>query len=149
MIIDTLSNAEKYFCVHPLFAEAFEYIKSVNLNGIDEGNYEIRNGLKAIVSDKKGKSLSESIEKFECHNKHIDIQLCINGREQIGWKPRERCLYQKDDYDVAKDVIFYEDEPDTYFQLTQNQFVIFFPEDVHAPMIGDAMIKKMVIKVKI
>jgi len=34
--------------------------------------------------------------------------------------------------------------------LTDNQFAIFFPEDVHAPMIGgDAEIKKLVIKVKI
>ena len=149
MIIDTLSNAEKYSCVHPLFAKAYEYIKSVNLSAIQEGNYEISNELRAIVSDKNGKSLSESTRKFECHNKHIDIQLCISGKEQIGWKPRECCIHQKDEYDVAKDVTFYEDEPDTYFRLTQNQFVIFFPEDVHAPMIGDGMIKKMVIKVKI
>jgi beta-galactosidase beta subunit len=36
-----------------------------------------------------------------------------------------------------------------YSELTNGQFVIFFPEDVHAPMIGDAEIKKLVIKVKI
>jgi len=36
-----------------------------------------------------------------------------------------------------------------YFQLTNHQFAIFFPEDVHAPMIGEGQIKKMVIKVKI
>ena len=52
MIIDTLSNAEKYSCVHPLFAKAYEYIKSVNLSAIQEGNYEISNELRAIVSNK-------------------------------------------------------------------------------------------------
>ncbi|MBP8115537.1 MAG: YhcH/YjgK/YiaL family protein, partial [Chitinophagaceae bacterium] len=36
-----------------------------------------------------------------------------------------------------------------YFQLTNGQFVIFFPEDVHAPMIGEGDIKKLVIKVKL
>jgi beta-galactosidase beta subunit len=46
-------------------------------------------------------------------------------------------------------VLFYADAPDMYFGLQQNQFVIFFPEDVHAPMIGDGTIKKLVIKVKI
>jgi beta-galactosidase beta subunit len=35
-----------------------------------------------------------------------------------------------------------------YFELTNKQFAIFFPEDVHAPMIGKGNIKKMVIKVK-
>lgn len=36
-----------------------------------------------------------------------------------------------------------------FFQLTNTQFAIFFPEDVHAPMIGEGNIKKLVIKVKI
>jgi beta-galactosidase beta subunit len=35
-----------------------------------------------------------------------------------------------------------------YFELTDNQFAIFFPEDVHAPMIGEGVIKKLVVKVK-
>ena len=39
--------------------------------------------------------------------------------------------------------------PDMFFQLTNGQFAIFFPEDVHAPMIGEGNIKKMVIKVAI
>jgi biofilm protein TabA len=33
--------------------------------------------------------------------------------------------------------------------LTNLQFVILFPEDVHAPMIADDLVKKLVIKVKI
>lgn len=150
MIIDTLSNAEKYFCIHSLFAKAYEYIRSVNLNSIEDGTYEIiGNELKAIISKKAGKTIEESIGKLECHNKYIDIQLCINGKEQMGWKPRESCNQRKDEYSETEDVTFYLDTPDTYFELIENQFVIFFPEDVHAPMIGDGDIKKMVIKVKI
>ncbi len=150
MIIDTLLNAEKYFCIHPLFAKAFEYIKTQNPETIDVGRYEIDGDhLKAIVSDKPGMTAEESAAKFECHNKHIDIQVCINGKEQIGWKPRQSCIQPRGDYNQEKDVSFYDDAPDMYFQLTNNQFAIFFPEDVHAPMIGKDHIKKMVIKVKI
>ncbi len=87
--------------------------------------------------------------KFECHNKNIDIQLCINGVETIGWKPREKCVTENGGYNEEKDVQFYNDAPDMYFQLTDGQFAIFFPEDVHAPMIGEGKIKKLVIKVKI
>lgn len=36
-----------------------------------------------------------------------------------------------------------------FFELCAGQFVIFLPEDVHAPGIGDGEIKKLVIKVKI
>ncbi|HEY5407257.1 MAG TPA: YhcH/YjgK/YiaL family protein [Ginsengibacter sp.] len=150
MIIDNLLNAEKYVCIHPLFAKAFEYIKTQNLETIEPGRYEIEGDLlKVIVSDKPGMTAEESAAKFECHDRHIDIQFCINGKEQIGWKPRQSCIQPKGDYNEEKDVTFYNDIPDMYFQLTNNQFAIFFPEDVHAPMIGKDHIKKMVIKVKI
>jgi len=150
MIIDTLKNASKYFSVHPLFAKAFEYIGKTNLDTIEMGKYEIEgDNLKAIFSNKKGMTAAESVAKFECHDKHIDIQLCINGKEQIGWKPREKCVTPNGGYNPDKDVQLYNEQPDMYFQLTDGQFAIFFPEDVHAPMIGDAEIKKLVIKVKI
>ena len=150
MIIDTLKNASKYYNIHPLFAMAFEYIHHTNLVNVEPGRYEIDgDDLKAIISDKKGMALAESTAKFECHNKHIDIQLCIKGVEQLGWKPREKCLLENGDYNPEKDVQLYHDEPDMFFHLTDGQFAIFFPEDVHAPMIGDGDIKKLVIKVKI
>lgn len=150
MIIDTLENAPKYFGVHPLFEKAFAYIKTVNMVAIEPGKYDIDgDNLKAIFASKKGMSAAESIQKFECHDQHIDIQLCISGKETFGWKPRGGCLAQKGEYNPEKDVLFFNDAPDMFFGLTDGQFVIFFPEDVHAPMIGEDEIKKLVIKVKI
>jgi len=150
MIIDTIENASKYFSVHPLFQKAFEYIGKTDLNAIEPGKYDIDgDNLKASFSNKKGMTAEESVSKFECHNKHIDIQVCINGTETFGWKPRQNCAVPNGGYNDAKDVQLYTDKPDTWFQLTNGQFVILFPEDVHAPMIGSAEIKKVVIKVKI
>jgi len=149
MIIDTIANAHKYFGVHPLFEQAFAYITSTDLLNAEVGKSDIDgDNLKAIISNKPGVTAEESTAKFECHNKNIDIQLCIKGVEQIGWKPREKCVAPKGEYNPEKDVLFYGDAPDMYFQLTDGQFVIFFPEDVHAPMIGEGEIKKLVIKVK-
>lgn len=149
MIIDSLANAAKYTSLHPLFAKAFEFINSQDLLTMELGKYEISEGLKAIVSEKQGMTAAESEAKFECHNKNIDIQLCINGAETIGWKPRESCVSPKGEYNDEKDVAFYNDAPDTHFNLKNNQFAIFFPEDVHAPMISDGIVKKMVVKVSI
>jgi len=150
MIIDTIKNAPKYFSVHPLFKPAFDYISKTDLSSVEPGKYEIDGeNLKAAYSSKKGMTAAESVSKFECHNKHIDIQVCISGTEKIGWKPRENCNTPNGDYNETKDVQLYTAQPDMYFELTNGQFVIFFPEDVHAPMIGDAEIKKLVIKVKI
>ena len=151
MIIDSLTNASKYTGLHPLFAKAFEYINTTNLANIEVGKYEIADGLKAIFSDKPGMSAAASIAKFECHDKNIDIQVCIRGKETIGWKPRHNCTAPKGDYNTEKDVSFFNDVPDMYFQLTNGQFAIFFSEDVHAPMIAgdDNSIRKLVIKVAI
>ena len=150
MIIDTLNNSDKYVSLHPLFAKAFEYLKSQNLAALEDGKYEIDgDNLKVIVTNKNGMTAAESAAKFECHNKNIDIQVCIKGVEQIGWKPRGDCRDQKGEYNPEKDVLFYNDAPDMHFQLKDGQFVIFYPEDVHAPMIGEGPIKKLVVKVKL
>jgi YhcH/YjgK/YiaL family protein len=149
MIIDTVQNAAKYFSVHPLFEKAFEFIGQTDLVNAADGKSDIAEGLKAIFSNAPGKTKEASLSKFECHDKNIDIQLCINGVETIGWKPREKCIKPNGEYNSEKDVQLYHDEADTFFQLTSGQFAIFFPEDVHAPMIGEGQIKKLVIKVKL
>jgi biofilm protein TabA len=148
MIIDTLENAGKYTSLHPRFAQAFDYLKSIDLNTIEPGKFEIDGkDLHASVSAKEGVQTADS--KFEAHNSFIDIQVCISGKETMGWKPRAKCVDPKGEFNTEKDVIFYNDQPDMYFTLTDGQFVIFYPEDVHAPMIGEGIIKKLVVKVKI
>ncbi|MEO7490451.1 MAG: YhcH/YjgK/YiaL family protein [Ferruginibacter sp.] len=149
MIIDTVQNASRYFRDHPLFAKAFSFIKETDLANAADGKSDIADGLKAIISKDYGKTTAVSLAKFECHNQHIDIQFCIDGAETFGWKPREQCALPNGGYNAEKDVQLYLDTPDIFFELTNGQFVIFFPEDVHAPMIGEGQIKKLVIKVKI
>ena len=148
MIIDTLDNAAKYYNVHPLFQKAFEYIKTQDLKSLEVGKFDISEGLKGAIAEKEGMTAEESASKFECHDNHIDIQLCITGPEVIGWRPRSKCSSLKGEYNAEKDVLFYNEAPDMHFTLNDNQFAIFFPEDVHAPMISEGVVKKMVVKVK-
>lgn len=132
-----------------MFATAFDFLKDKDLQNLEDGKFDIAEGLKLIVSNGNGKTKETSLEKFECHDQNIDIQICVNGLETIGWKPREKCNIPNGKYNPEKDVQFFNDKPDMFFQLINNQFVIFYPEDVHAPMIGDGAIKKLVFKVKI
>jgi YhcH/YjgK/YiaL family protein len=149
MIVDSIQNASKYFILHPLFEQAFAFINQTDLENAADGKSEITEGLIAIINNNPGKTKEASLSKFECHDKNIDIQLCISGIETIGWKPREKCTTPNGECNAEKDVRFFSDAPDTFFQLTGGQFAVFFPEDVHAPMIGEGNIKKLVIKVKI
>jgi YhcH/YjgK/YiaL family protein len=148
MIIDSLINAKKYYPLHHRFAKAFEFILNQDLNTIAPGKYPVDGDeIHASASLKDGLKAADG--KPEAHNNYIDIQVCPSGSETMGWKPRETCTDPKGAYNAEKDVIFYNDRPDTYFDLKAGQFAIFYPEDVHTPMIGEGPIKKLVVKIKI
>ena len=148
MIIDTLANAEKYIGLHRNFQKAFEFIRSKDWSTVEPGKFPIQGDeLHASVSLKDGVKTNDA--QFEAHNHYIDIQVCPAGSEKLGWKPRKNCKEQKTAYDPEKDVTFYSDRPETYFELHEGQFAIFFPDDVHAPMIGEGPIRKLVVKVKL
>lgn len=148
MIIDSLANAKKYYNLHPRFAKAFEFILQQNLESMEVAKYPIDgDNIHASVMLKDGLKPGEG--KPETHNNYIDIQVCPSGTETIGWSPREKVSSPKGEYNAEKDVTFYNDQPDTYFNLQAGQFAIFYPEDVHTPMIGEGKIKKLVVKIKI
>ncbi|WP_035651206.1 YhcH/YjgK/YiaL family protein [Flavobacterium sp. ASV13] len=149
MIVDSLHNAAKYYGLHPNFKKAFDFVDQNDISKLEEGVLEITEGLKVIVIAGEGMTKEESIKGFECHDKNIDIQIVVKGPETYAWKPREKCVSPNGDYSDEKDVRFFHDKPDMFFQLQEKQFTILFPEDVHAAMIGDGSLKKLVFKVKI
>ncbi len=148
MIVDDLSQANKYEALHPRFKQAFEFLTSNNLEALSLGKHTIDgDNLFAIVVNEEAVPMLESTSQFECHNQYIDIQYVFGGVETIGYKHRETCVEPRGEYNAEKDVLFYEDAPDFFFKLFPGQFGIYFPSDVHAPMIGDGKIRKVVIKV--
>lgn len=149
MILDHLSRLSSYAPLHPLFPAAAGYITDTDFSAVADGKYEIAEGLKAILSTGTGKTREASLAKFECHDRHIDIQVCLQGEETVGWAPRSACQHPNGDYNQEKDVQLYHDPALSFFRLTPGHFVIFFPDDVHAPMIGEGEIRKLVVKVLI
>jgi biofilm protein TabA len=150
MILDTLANAATYYGMHKNFKVAFDYINSHDLLAMEIGKYEVADGVFVMISDKETVTSEVAVSKFECHNKNIDIQLCIRGDETMGWKARHDCHNVKTEYSDEKDVLFFNETPTTFFDLKPGQFTIFYPNDVHAAMIGDGTpVKKLVVKVRV
>ena len=77
----------------------------------------------------------------EVHNRYIDIQVPITATETIGYLPRTQC-HTLQSANEEKDIAFYRDEPASYFELRPGCFAIFFPEDAHAPIIGNGITEK-------
>lgn len=148
MIIDSISNSAAIESLHPLFKKAFDYVKSTDFSAIQPSKIILEEGkLFIIVSEAQGKTTENA--KLEAHNQFIDIQIPIIGNETMGWIARKSCSRIVSPYNDEKDIIFYEDNPTAYVQLTPGDYVIFFPEDGHAPGIGEGFIKKVIVKIAI
>jgi YhcH/YjgK/YiaL family protein len=150
MVIDKLSEINKYASLHPRFAKAIDYIVTNNLLIAETGTVLVDGeDIKAIIMEGNCVSKEESLAGFECHNTYIDIQIVLKGVETVGWRARTSCSSPKGEYSEEKDVLFYADAPTLFFELHAGMFSIYFPEDVHAPMIGEGAIKKVVMKVRV
>ena len=148
MILGSLKNTETAEKVHDLFKNAFDYIKTVDLTTIPSDGTRIeleRNKLYLFINEYLGKTHQDV--KGVAHRKYIDIQVLIKGTESMGWIELSECRKLLKPYDSEKDVVFYNDAPSSYIQVSPGEFAIFFPEDVHAPGIGTENIKKLVVKV--
>lgn len=148
MIIDSLKNADTYIPLHQRFAKAFEYIKNTDFASLEPGRYEIDGDdifIMLSLTDLK----NPEDAPLEVHDKYIDIQYVIEGEETFGWTERSECRDPKAPMDVEKDVQFFNDEHATRYTLRSGDFCIFFPNDGHAPMIGDpkTKIKKCIVKI--
>lgn len=78
MILDSLENSKRIECIHPLFKQAFDYVKSTDFSKMEDGKYEIADaGFTVSIASLFGKEKSEAA--IETHKKFIDIQFPLLG----------------------------------------------------------------------
>ena len=148
MIFDTIANADRYAPLHPLFSRAFEFIRSTDLSALAAGRYSIvGDDLFVIVESVAGRSRDEA--KLECHRKYIDIQLVLEGVDEMGWKALCDCCEPVADYSMEKDIQFFRDVPTSWISTPPGAFCIFFPEDAHAPLVASGQVRKVIFKVAV
>ena len=148
MILSALSQSPRYAALHPLFPRAFDYIRNTDLFALAPGRYNIvRDDLIAIVEQVSAKT--KEMAKLEAHRKYIDIQLVLEGDETMGWKPLADCLNPVSEHSMEKDIRFFHDAPASWIAVPPDHFCIFFPEDAHAPLVGNGPIRKVIFKVAI
>ncbi len=148
MILSSLSQSDRYAGLHPLFQRVFDYIRDTDLFAIEPGRYNIvGDDLIAIVEKVPAKT--KDMAKLEAHRKYIDIQLVLEGDETMGWKPLADCLNPISEHSMEKDIRFFHDAPASYVPVPPDHFCIFFPEDAHAPLVGNGTIRKVIFKITV
>lgn len=146
MILDTIANADRYRSLHPLFPKVFEYIRDTDLSTLATGKQAII-GDEVFVIIERAAGRSRDAAKLECHRKYIDIQLVLDGIDEMGWKPLTDCHHPVADYNASADIQFFHDTPATWIATPPGAFCIFFPEDTHAPLVAAQPIHKAVFKI--
>lgn len=149
MILDSLSHLHNYLPCHRLFPKVLDFINSHNLSAIEIGKIDVGEGVYVVISEYPTDDIKNKF--IECHKKYIDIQIIIDGVEQIGVCDKNECKIIGE-YDKEKDLEKLEGRMDL-ITLKKGYFVIFFPQDGHAPglRIGNSenRVKKAVFKVPV
>lgn len=148
LVIDILGRAARYSGLHPLFAAAFDFLATLDLVTRAPGRIPLQ-GDDLYVSIDHGEGRGRERARLEAHRRYIDIQMTIAGTEVIGWRPLVQCRTPDGPFAPDRDIGFFSDPPDTWLVIPEHHFVIFFPDDAHAPLAGEGPLKKAVVKVQV
>ena len=143
--------ALSYFKNKERWDKAFIFLKDNDLSKLELKRYDIDgNNLYAPVSEYITKN--EEDARYEAHQKYIDIQYVVSGKELIGISPMSLKKEILVPYDASKDVMFLTVTQGVNFSADPDRFFIFFPDEAHRPGLKDgenSQVRKVVVKVKI
>lgn len=148
MIVSNLKNSQRVEGLHPLFKTLFDYVKSHDLLHADLGRIEIA-GDELFINNVNPECVSAEKQVLELHHDYIDVHILLEGAERIGWKALEDLTTETKPYEKEGDCALYSDVPTAFVDLLPGQFAIVYPEDPHAPVIGEGKIRKLIAKVKL
>ncbi len=150
MILDSLSNAERYEWLGRDFVAGLRYLQSFDPSTLDGRHPITGEDVFCLVQSYETTPASE--KRYEAHRRHADIQYLVSGTERILHTPAT-LLAMETPYNEQEDIAFYEDpEASSSLLLREGDIAIFHPGDAHKPgcMAGARhRVKKVVVKVRI
>ena len=134
MIIDKLSNAYRYYSVHPSFRAAFEQLAALDTQSENKRYTVDEDKIFVNLSEYENKPVGEC--KFESHARYIDIQYVLSGHEWIDVTDTEGLSFTENNLENG-DIAFYQ-TPCSYTtaDLSDGWFVILFPGEAHRPLVA-------------
>lgn len=148
MILTTLASTSGYAVLHPLFPHVFEYMRNTDLRKLEPGNHTILDEQIFVIAE-SATGCARDEAKLECHRNYIDIHLVLAGTEEIGWKSLYDCREPIGEYSAEKDIQFFHDTPINWIASPPGHLCIFFPDDAHAPLVSDGLIRKAIFKIAV
>lgn len=154
MIFGDLKHLDNEKKVYPeAIFKVLKYLKSTDFTKMKNGTYEIvGQDIFAKVFEIETNVTTE--RKPEAHEKYIDIQYSLEGKEIIGFARNTGKEKIQENLLEKEDNVFYENdqENEIYLKMNTGTFAIFFPTDIHRPGCSyekNERIRKVVVKVAI
>lgn len=148
MIVANLQNSNRIEGLHPLFKPLFDYVKTHDLLHTELGRIEV-DGDDVFIMNINPECVAADKQVLEAHRTYIDVHILLEGSETIGWMALEDVSHEVKTYDNEGDCALYKDTPTSWIDLQPGQFMIVYPEDAHAPVVGCGKIRKLIAKVKL
>lgn len=146
MILSDLQHSARYEGLHPLFKRLFDYVKSHDLSQVPAERIVLEGDQLYInVADVELKHPGD--QKLEVHRRYLDVHFPLSGPEICGFSSLHGLGQPDAPFDEQDDYALYSQSADTYFTIQPGQFYIVYPEDAHAPIIGQGSLRKLIAKV--
>lgn len=149
MILGNLADTQRYEDLHPGFRKLFKFVRENDLAKF--ANQRIVLDSDALFINMAEPTLKSADEqKLEVHRDYIDVHFPLTGDETCGITHISELTVESDEpFNEEEDYALYSEKAKTYFTAHPGDFYIVFPEDAHAPIIGEGKIKKAIAKVKV
>lgn len=150
MLATSLDLVTKHDYLEQKFKNAYQWLKEHDTANMEDGTYDICDGVFAMVQRYDTIPFSEA--RFESHKDYYDIQYIAKGTESFGMALVKDCelveTIEKNDVSFYKTPKFY-----TQVNLKSGDLVVVPPEEVHQPRTQyngqKDFVVKVVIKVKV
>lgn len=126
MIIDRIENVMFYEKLLPCLSAGMAKVKELG-DTPEVGRYEFEGGF-LMVQQGSTKPMEEGT--FEAHRKYIDVQIILDGAEELAWRPISD-LTSVIPYDETKDQERFDGSKENCMLISKGMFYAAYPEDGH------------------
>ena len=148
MILAKLTDSARYEALHPALPALFEYVKQHNLLSAQPGCLAL-DGDDLFINVTDSTLMTKEAQKLEVHQRYIDIHMPLSAPEIIGVRHISTLGEPDAPFNEKEDAALYTAPATTYIVVEPGDFLLLFPEDAHAPIIGSGKLRKLVAKIKI
>ena len=147
MILAHLNDSDRYASLHPLFKQLFDYVKAHDFTHVPAERIVLDGDRLFInVADVTLKSPEEQV--LEVHRRYIDVHFPLSREEVMGWSSLSVLATESmQPFNEDDDFAVYAERAQSYLTIHPGEFAIVWPEDAHAPIIGQGALRKLIAKV--